>query len=262
MRIVFSFIIVWMIYFNLHGQVEIIAHRGASCLAPENTIAASKLAWKLGADAVEVDIHLSKDNKIMCIHDSNTRRTSGKDYKVKETHSHVLRKLDVGSFKDEKYNGEKIPFLYEIIKCIPKGKELTVEIKCGSEVLPYLKEDVTKFGKNRNFTFICFDLHTIADAKNTFPENKCYWLCSDIDIFNKNLDQIPVIGLEGVGLRYDIINELVAGQIKKMDLNLYAWTIDDPAEAKRLLQLGVKGITTNRPGWLAEQIKQDINWKI
>src|SRR4030042_6528931 len=90
------------------GQVEIIAHRGASYLAPENTVASSMLAWELCSDAVEVDIYLSKDNRIMCIHDSNTKRTSGQDYVVKETDSGVLRKLDVGLFKDSKYKGEKI----------------------------------------------------------------------------------------------------------------------------------------------------------
>ena len=63
-----------MISISTYSQVEIIAHRGASYPAPENTVAASKLAWELGADAVEADIHLSRDNKIMCIHDSGYKK--------------------------------------------------------------------------------------------------------------------------------------------------------------------------------------------
>ena len=74
----------------MNAQVQIIAHRGASYLAPENTVASAKLAWELGADAVEVDIFLSKDNRIMVIHHPNTKRTSGKDYEVKNTSSDIL----------------------------------------------------------------------------------------------------------------------------------------------------------------------------
>lgn len=254
MKKTFLTLIIIAAFHTIDAQVEIIAHRGASYIAPENTIAASKLAWELGADAVEVDIYLSKDNKIICIHDSNTKRTTGEDYKVKETDSGILRKLDAGSFKDHKYKGEKIPFLKEIIKAVPVGKELVVELKCGSEVLPYLKRDISKYGKERNFVFIAFDFKTIADTKQAFPGNSCYWLCSNNELLQKNLKEVTVAGLEGVSLSYNIISKEVADQVKELELQLYTWTIDDPAEARRLISLGVRGITTNRPGWLNEQI--------
>ena len=125
------FFILLTICFPMLAQVQIIAHRGASYLAPENTVASAKLAWELGTDAVEVDIFLSKDNRIIGIHDPTARRTSGHDYVIMDTHSDVLRTLEVGSFKDEKYRGEKIPFLEEIIQTIPHGKELVVEVKLG-----------------------------------------------------------------------------------------------------------------------------------
>ena len=243
------------LFFNvIYSQVEIIGHRGASYLAPENTLASSRLAWDLGADAVEVDIYLSKDNKIMCIHDSNTKRTTGKDHAVKDTDSEVLRELDAGSFKDPKYKDERIPFLEEIIKAVPKGKELVVEIKCGIEVLPWLKRTIEKKGKNKQFVFIAFDLQTITDTKNVFPGNKCYWLCSNPALLEKNLTKIPDAGLDGVSLSFTIINEKVAADVRNLNLDLYTWTVDDPSEARRLITLGVKGITTNRPGWLNDQI--------
>lgn len=245
---------VCMINISTYSQVEIIAHRGASYLAPENTVAASKLAWELGADAVEVDIHLSRDNKIMCIHDSDTKRTTGQDFKISETLSGQLRKLDAGSFKNEKYKGEKIPFLKEIIKSVPEGKELVVELKCKSEVLPYLIKDVRKYGKNRKFVFICFDLQTIADTKKAFPDNKCYWLCGNRQLLKQNLDKAANLGLDGVSLAYGIIDNEIATNVRDHKLELFTWTVDDSAEAKRLIALGVKGITTNRPGWLRDQI--------
>ncbi|HPA88079.1 MAG TPA: glycerophosphodiester phosphodiesterase family protein [Bacteroidales bacterium] len=235
-------------------QVKIIGHRGASWLAPENTVASANLAWEKGADAVEVDIYLTKDNKIICIHDSNTKRTTGQDYKVAETDSKTLRKLDAGSFKDEKYKGEKLPLLSEIIKTVPPGKELVVEIKCKSEILPYLEKVVRKYQKKIVFTFICFDFKTIADTKKTFPSNSCYWLCSNAALLDKTFSQVGPAGLDGISLSWNIINEEVFKKASEHKLEVYSWTVDDPAEAKRLISLGVKGITTNRPGWLNEQI--------
>ena len=234
--------------------VQIIAHRGASYLAPENTVASAKLAWEMGADAVETDIYLSKDNKIMVSHDGNTKRTSGKDYSIKETYSDTLRKLDVGLFKDAKYKGEKIPFLEEIIKTVPSGKELVVEIKCGSEVLPELKDLISRYARDLRFVFIAFDFQTISDTKKAFPENSCYWLCSNTDLLKKNINSVSGAGLNGISLSWNIITKEVAAEARKLNLELFSWTVDNPDEAKRLISLGVKGITTNRPGWLNGQI--------
>lgn len=248
--IVISAIMICSLSFS---QVEIIGHRGASWLAPENTVASAKLAWEKGADAVECDIWLSKDNRIICSHDGNTKRTTGQDFKISETSSKVLRKLDAGSFKDVKYNGEKIPFLEEIIKTVPAGKELVVEVKCGSEVLPYLEKVIRKYEKNRQFVFIGFDFMTITDAKKAFPDKKCYWLCSNAELLEKTFDSVPGAGLDGVSLGFAIISEDVMKKAKGMNLEVFSWTVDDPAEAKRLISLGIRGITTNRPGWLEEQ---------
>lgn len=239
---------------SANPQVRIIAHRGASWLAPENTVASASLAWEKGADAVEVDIYLTKDNKVICIHDSNTKRTTGAYHKVSETDSRVLRKLDAGSFKDEKYKGEKLPFLTEIIKTVPEGKELVVEIKCKSEILPYLEKIVSRYQKKIVFTFICFDFQTISDTKKVFPENSCYWLCSNAVLLDRTFEKVGPANLEGISLSWNIINENVMKKASQLNLEVFSWTVDDPAEAKRLISLGVKGITTNRPGWLNEQI--------
>jgi len=235
-------------------QVKIIGHRGASFIAPENTVASAKLAWELGADAVEADLYLSRDNKIMVSHDANTRRTSAEDYTIKDTNSDILRKLDVGSFKDPKYSGEKIPFLEEIIETVPTGKELVLEIKCGPEILPFLKNTIINNGGDEKFTFISFDFQTISQTKKVFPTNSCYWLCSNPELLEKNINMINEAGLDGISLSYNITDKNVASQSRKLKIALFCWTVDNPEEAKRLISLGVKGITTNRPGWLKEQI--------
>lgn len=254
MKKIFILFAMTLLFSKGYGQAEIIAHRGASYLAPENTVASSRLAFELGADAVEVDIYLSGDNKIVCIHDANTKRTTGVDHVVKDTDSEVLRSLDAGSWKSAEYKGEKIPFLKEVIKSVPKGKRLVVELKCGSEVLPYLKKTVSSFMKNRDFTFIAFDFQTITDTKKTFPGSPCHWLCSNKALLEKNLPMVTGAGLDGLSLSYGLIDEQVAKRVKDLNLELFTWTVDDPAEARRLIPFGVKGITTNRPGWLREQI--------
>jgi glycerophosphoryl diester phosphodiesterase len=238
------------------NQPLIIAHRGASWIAPENTLSSAMMAWELAADAVEVDIFLSKNNRIMGIHDSSTLRTSGKNYIVKETHSNVLRELEVGSFKHEKYRGEKIPFLEELIVTIPPGKELVVELKCGSEAIPILKEIIEKYGHGKRFSFICFDLQTIIDVKNAFPEYPSYWLCSNKEKLGQNIEKVAQSNLQGVSLRYNIIDQEVMNKARELGLEVFSYTVNDVAEAKRLTELGVLGITTDRPGWLRKELNE------
>jgi len=238
----------------VQAQVQFIGHRGASFPAPENTIASAKLAWKLGADAVEIDIHLSKDNKVMVIHDGNTRKTSGKYFKISETNSSVLRTLDVGSFKDEKYKGEKIPFLEEIINIIPPGKKLVIEIKSNKKVIPWMKKVIEKCGKTDQLVFICFNWDTIIETKQAFPHNDCYWLCGTKSKLLKKTQKVSKFGLKGVDVKYSAIDREVMEQANKHGLNVIAYTVNKPKEAKRLIELGVKGITTDRPAWLKTQI--------
>ena len=246
----------FFIVLNMTAQNTFIAHRGASFLAPENTVASAKLAWELGADAVECDIHLSKDNRIMVIHDKDTKRTcSGKkNLTVADSPSTLLRDLDAGIWKDPKYKGEKIPFLTEIIETVPEGKTLVVEIKCGSEVLPPLVREIEKCKKKEQIVFIAFDWKTMVEVKKTFPENKCYWLSASKNGLHKNIVEAADNGLDGVHLHYSIIDEEVVKIAKENKLEVLSWTVDDPAEAKRLTELGVAKITTNRPDWLKEEL--------
>lgn len=244
--------------FNMIAQNTFIAHRGASYLAPENTIASAKLAWELGADAVEIDVHLSKDNRVMVIHDSDTKRTcSGKkNLDIAKSPSMLLRDLDAGSWKGEEFKGEKIPFLSEIIKTVPEGKTLVVEIKCGKEVLQPIAYTLEKSGKANQIVFISFDWDVIVAAKKQFPENKCYWLSSTKTGLAKKIKEAAAEGLDGVNLRHTIIDEEVIQLVRENNLDVLTWTVDDPNEAKRLTDLGVSGITTNRPKWLKEEMQK------
>jgi glycerophosphoryl diester phosphodiesterase len=242
-------------------SVEIIGHRGASYLAPENTMASVMLGWEKQAD-VEVDIYLTTDNRIVVIHDGTTKRTGGTDLKVAKSSSEQLRKLDVGTFKSEQFAGEKIPFLGEVVKSIPPGRRLFVEIKCGPEVLPFLKPLLAESGKMSQIVIIGFDLDTVTKSKQLI-DVPTYWLRGT----GKNketkewIPHDPALvqtaktnGLDGLDVHYAGVTKEFADAAKAAGQKLYVWTVDDPEEAARLVDLGVAGITTNRPGWLREQL--------
>jgi glycerophosphoryl diester phosphodiesterase len=256
MKLQFTFLILLLVM-NISAQ-NIIAHRGASHFAPENTVASANLAWELGADAVECDVYLSKDNRVMVIHDKDTKRTctGKKNLTIEKTPSIVLRDLDAGSWKGEEFKGEKIPFLKEIIETVPEGKNVVVEIKCGSEVLPALKRCVEKSEKSSQIIFICFGWKTILDTQKEFPDNKCYWLSGSKSGLNKKIKEAAENGLAGVNLKYSVINKEVVELAKRNNIEVLAWTVDDPVKAKELTDIGVTGITTNRPKWMRDEMEK------
>ena len=127
-----SVIIVSTLCATAHGQ-EIVAHRGASFDAPENTLSAFRLAWQQKADVVEGDFYLTKDKHIVCIHDKTTKRVAPKQATLTIAKSTLaeLSALDVGSWKHPRFANERIPVLEEVLATVPKGKRIFVEIKCG-----------------------------------------------------------------------------------------------------------------------------------
>lgn len=243
--------------------MEIVAHRGASFLAPENTRVAVNLAWELRADAVEVDVYLTHDRRIVVIHDENTLRTSGRDLRVAESRAGELRSLDVGSLKAQKYAGEQIPFLDEVLATLPPGKTLFVEVKCGTEILAYLKDELEKSGKQSQVTVISFDYEVAAGFKKIQPEVPVHFLkSSEKDqhgaraAYRQDLVDRALAGkLDGLGVHYAGVTREFARAVKSAGLDLYVWTVDDPLEARRLMDLGVDWLATNRPGWMRRQLE-------
>jgi len=234
-------------------QVKVIAHRGASHLAPENTLAAVELAWRLGADAVEVDVHLTQDRRIVAIHDATTDRTAGVCLEVAATPSSHLRRLDVGRHKHARFAGACIPYLEEVLATVPPGRQLFVEVKCGPEILPPLQNTLAHSGRQAQVVLLGFDLATMKAAKERMPEVPACWLC-DKRVFVSYgcglVEQALAEGMDGLDVHWSGLTRRFARAVKAAGLALYLWTVDDPAEALRFQAMGVDGITTNRPGWI------------
>jgi len=241
----------------LGNRVEIIAHRGASHAAPENTLASVSLAWQMEADAVEVDVHLSKDNRIVAIHDPWTDRTGGVRLEVANTIARHLRRLDVGSHKHHQYARERIPFLEEVLDTVPPGRRLFIEVKCGPDILPFLDEAVTRSGKRSQVSIIGFSLDAMKTAKQVVPDVPIYWLR---DTSFRAPYGLSLVGetrqanLDGLDVRWTGLTLPFARAVKDAGLKLYVWTVDNLGPAMFVRSLGVDGITTNRPGWLRRRM--------
>ena len=243
------------------GEPMIVAHRGASRDAPENTIPAFRLAWEQNADAIEGDFLLTKDGKIVCIHDKTTKKTAKKNLVVKNSTLEELKKLDVGAYRGEKFIGTTIPTIAEVFATVPKGKKIYIEIKCGNEILPALLDEIKRSGlKDEQVVVICFNKQVIQKLKAEAPQFKAYWLCS---IKNKSgkfhpspeavlrtLDQIKADGLSSSrGVSEEFIKSIMA-----KGFEYHVWTINTVKEARSFKSWGAKSITTDVPGKLIESI--------
>ncbi len=229
-----------------------IAHRGASYEAPENTLAAIKLAMKDGADAVEIDIRLTEDNRVVLMHDESTGRTCNEDYRVAEVSYNKVSSLDAGLWKDVRWQGESVPLLEDVLQAAP----LLIHILVGSEIIPVLNTIFSDKGNN-NVEIISASLDLLKEAKKTWPDIPLYWIA-----FPKNRESIidmistaTEFGFTGLDLCCcsDLDAETV-DRIHRADLKFYVWVVDDPDAAKKCLQIGVDGITSNRAAWLRENI--------
>src|SRR4051812_27528259 len=122
----------------------IIGHRGASHDAPENTIASYKLAIEQGADGFEGDYWLNADGQILDLHDADTKRVAGQKLSITKDSFKELRALDIGSSKDPKWRGERIPTLEEVLDVVPAGKTVFLELKSGPEIVGPMAKVIAK----------------------------------------------------------------------------------------------------------------------
>ncbi|WP_395716278.1 glycerophosphodiester phosphodiesterase [Prosthecobacter sp.] len=245
--------------------VEIIAHRGFSARAPENTLAAFELAWKSGSDACELDVYLTADGKTAVIHDKDTKRTAGVTLDVAASKQVELTALDAGSWKGQEWAGEKIPTLEQALATLPKGKQrFFIEVKCGAEIVPELKRILEPM-KDRaaQLAIIAFKRDAAAESKKAMPWIKVYRLASGKTKDKKPTDLTKLIAdtkadkLDGLDLGATDFpwDEAMVKQIRDAGFGVYVWTVNKPADVQRFAKLGVDGITTDDPVMAAEALR-------
>jgi len=234
-----------------------VAHRGASYLAPENTLASIQLAWDLGADAAECDIMLTADGKVVLFHDKNTKKLTGKNFIVKESTWEELRPLVVIPRESNRpeYDRETIPLLQDVLATIPEDRLLVIEIKTGPEILPHLQQVISQYWKSGSICFIAFDFETIKQVKGLYPKLPCYYLSSFKADLNTHFDAILESRLDGLDLRHSIIDRELVERCHNSKLDVWCWTVNDPETALRMRQMGVSAVTTDRPAWLKNSLE-------
>ena len=245
----------------------IIAHRGASYAAPENTLAAFQLGWEEQADGIEGDFYLSADGRVVCIHDRTTKRTAGEELEVAQATWEQLQRLDVGKWKAPRYAGERVPDLPQVLATVRPGKKIFIEVKCGAEVVPTLVEAIKASElAAEQVTVISFHKEVIAQIKQRLPNITANWLTDfkhqedgtwlpEPATIVATLRELKADGV-GVGARRGALTPQLAAAVKEAGFGFHVWTVDAPELAEYLIGLGVDSITTNRPGDLRKELSE------
>lgn len=240
----------------MNTETRIVAHRGASGDAPENTLASFELGWKQGADAIEGDYHLTRDGHVVCIHDRDTGRVAGKSVVVAESTLVELRGLDAGALREGWGEPCVIPTLTEVLATVPDGKMVYLEIKCGPEIIPPLFDDIAASGlASEQIVIISFNAEVLREIKANAPQYKAFWLVSfkrdpsgDVTPPLKTVfSTMESIAADGISAGKDGVTEAIARSVQENGYEFHVWTVDDAADAQRFKAWGAGSITTNLP---------------
>ncbi|MEN6292792.1 MAG: glycerophosphodiester phosphodiesterase family protein [Methanobacterium sp.] len=215
--------------------MQVIAHRGASFFEPENTLRAVEKAIKMGADFVEVDVRMSKDNRLVIMHDADINRTTDGKGLVKDYTLQELKRLDAG-------DGETIPTLDEVIACVKDRVGLVIEIKepeTEGKILEKINEN-----KLENTILTSFYHKSIKNARKMNPsvDAGIIFTCQPVDVMQMASNASANI----IFPSYRYMNEDMVKQAKNNGISVYPWTIDDPEIFEKFVEMGADGIVTNK----------------
>ena len=246
----------------------IIGHRGASAVAPENTMAAFREALAVGADGIEFDVRLTRDGVPVVIHDSTLRRTGGLPHRVADLTSAEISKIDVGSWFAQgaspgTFANETVPSLAELFTLFQSNNStLYLEMKCDSpsEHRPLAEACVRTIEEHSlkdRVIVECFQLPALAILKEINPDIKTVALfepsfmkpsvLSDQRIINQAMD----VGAAALALHYRLARESLVQKAKAAGLHVAVWTVDDPAWIERARAIGIDALITNDPAKFA-----------
>jgi glycerophosphoryl diester phosphodiesterase len=236
----------------------IIAHRGASGNAPENTLAAFRKAVALGATFIETDLQLSRDARFVAIHDATVNRTTNGQGAVHDMTLADLRKLDAGSWFGSEFAGERIPTLEEILEFSKKNDVVFyLEIKPGAAwggehaLIGALRDS----GEIPRAVVISFDAAIVVNLRKIEP-TLMTGLLYDGQIENP-LEKAVEIGARQLAIRGDLVTPALIAQAKKKDLQVVCWTVNHPAHMRMLAAAGVDGIMSDYPDRLAAAVRRE-----
>lgn len=239
----------------------VIAHRGASSKAPENTCAAFQIAWEQGADAIETDLRLTADGTVVAFHDSDGRRILGTSRRLQDMTFEQLQNFDAGRWRGRRWTGMRVPSLKDVLQCVPPDRHLVLELKEGLSLVDGLAREL-KGKDHARITLIAFDAETIVAAHDSLPDCRALWLFKDYASLPRKSGEwlaarVKDLGLDGVDLRYERrLTEPLVSPLRESGCTIFTYTVNSSRALARCTRLGLHGVTTDRPAaairWLSE----------
>jgi glycerophosphoryl diester phosphodiesterase len=249
----------------------IVAHRGASAEAPENTLAAFRRAWELGAESCELDVRVTRDGHVVVIHDATTRRTSGgaAELAVADATLAELRAVDVGSWKHARYAGERIPTLAEALDATPPGRMLFVEIKTtAADAAVIVAAVLAADPRQREATLAlqAYDPDALAAVAERLPGVEAYWTVDAPTDDDQRPRPYPADlvrtaaerRFHGLAVDQRGADDAFVAAVATAGLQLDVWTVNDAADIHTWRTRGARWIETDHPelGRIAEVPKK------
>jgi glycerophosphoryl diester phosphodiesterase len=255
----------------------IIGHRGASAVAPENTLAAFAQAVRDGADGIEFDVRLSRDRVPVVIHDATLSRTATISRQVADLTSQELHKLDVGSWFNSKfsdlarqeYRGEKLPTLKSVFDFFSSSPGLLyVEMKCEGSACEALARELVDL--IHSFSFCeraiveCFDLMALGQVKRLDSRIRTAALFEprfkQATSFVKRMamvDKALDCGADEIALHHTLVTQRIVDRARQINMPCVVWTVDHPRWVGRAASLGLKALMTNNPEAMVRAILEN-----
>ncbi len=241
--------------------VFVIAHRGFSGAAPENTLVAFKRAMEVGSDMIELDIHLSKDRQVMVIHDDVLNRTTNGAGKVSDYTLEQLKQLDAGGWFAPQFKGERIPTLKEVLELARGHLLVNIEIKNGDpgrydirDLAERALQEVKRAGMENQVLFCSFDPQALQRIQEKNPR------VPTALILNKKWDfPQEVTGGKSFTLlscRKSVLTPSNLSRARQKGLKVFVWTLDTEEEMEQFLNWGMDGIITNYPDRLIKILQK------
>lgn len=233
-------------------HIKIIAHRGNSSQAPENTNAAFELAMNYGVDFLECDVQMTKDDIPVIIHDGCFSRTTGKKFlnKINEVDLSEIREIDIGSWFHKNFSSETILTLEEFL-CLANGK-VGVMLDLKEETI-LNKEQIVKIGciikkyynSNSQFQLLVGSLKSeiLHIIKEVIPEKQLLPIVE----FDRQLNEFNGLQTKIYALYYPIVKKKIIDDLHSRGIEVWAWVVDDAPQAKKLIANGIDGLITNTP---------------
>ena len=239
---------------NLMDSWIRIAHRGASGIAPENTLAAFKKAIEIGVDAVELDLHGTADGEVVVVHDASLDRTTNYHGPINQTALETVKRADAGGWFAPEFAGEPVPTLVESLECITERTVALLEIKdplIAEAVVAKIRETQTL-----NLTvIISFHTTVLETVRALEPRIPTGWLIGSHDNHvppEQLCQQLGALGSSLLNVNHQLITAEFAYEVRRRGIALWCWTVDDVVRMREMKAFGVQGITSNYPERFAE----------